>query len=78
MELHTRNIVTLIFLLSTIASCIKEVDLSEEHVFPDPPGHLYPFRDEARNVTSEIIIKTNANIAQAALTTKIPTLKYNK
>lgn len=72
------NYISLLILSAFTSSCIEKINLSEGHVFPDTPGYLYPFQNEARNITAEIIIKTKENIAQTALTTEIPKLKYNK
>lgn len=77
-----KNIIILISLLLTAVSCIKKIDLSQdkekEGVISNEPIYLYPFGQEAKNCTAEIIIKTNASIAQATFTTEIPKLKYNK
>lgn len=74
-----KHYIALIIMPALLSSCIEKVDLSEGHVFPDSPGYLYPFQNEAQNITAEIIIKTKENIAQtSSFATEIPKLKYNK
>lgn len=71
--------ISILLLPILLSSCIEKIDLSEGHVFPDTPGYLYPFQNEAQNITAEIIIKTKESIAQtSSFTAEIPKLKYNK
>ena len=73
-----KHCITLLILPITTFACIQKVDLSEGRVFPDTPGYLYPFQNEARDIKAEIIIKTKENIDQTSFNAEIPKLKYNK
>ena len=66
-----------ILALSAIA-CIKEINLTDGNIVKDTPVYLYPFADEAKNVTAEIIIKTNKPVSSDYPEAEIPCLKYNK
>lgn len=63
------------------ASCIKNIDLSQnkgDKNLSIGSVYGYPFQDEAQNVVTEIIIKTNKDITTDQIQTEIPRLKYNK
>lgn len=74
------NVAILLLFSLTMTSCIKQIDLSggvtqEEY---NQPGYIYPFKNEANNVVTEIILKTDGSGELNAVQAEIPPLKYNK
>ncbi len=71
-----------LFFLTLIISCVKEKNLYNGEEEEEPAEvytpYLYPYGNEAQNITAEIIIETNDEINANELITYIPHLKYNK
>lgn len=82
MKKNTSEAIILSLLLSTMTSCIKQIDLSETGEASqddyNQPGYIYPFKNEANQVVAQIILKTDGSGELHAIQSAIPPLKYNK
>lgn len=82
------KILLLLFSIILLTSCIKQINLyveKEEDSFDKDDIQInkaiynYPFKDEVKDISSEIIIKTKAPIRDInSFKVNIPHLKYNK
>lgn len=71
-----------LFNLLIISSCIKDIDLYKGKITSTTTvaysSYIYPFKDEIKDATAEITIKSNVEINFNQITSEIPFLKYNK
>ena len=76
------KIILLLFNLLIISSCIKDIDLYKGKTSSTTTvaysSYIYPFKDEIKDATAEITIKSNVVIDFNQIASEIPFLKYNK